>query len=129
MELVEEFDIKNYRESNGLGRTLLFHKIEGFVFCPDCGNQLEENKINGNCTTCGCKDLIRGDLASTIAGYLKLDKEGLLKRYYNSRRHNKSAVRMNNKRVIHNLLIRDGLISVDDKNAEEIIKRIMWKKV
>jgi len=27
------------------------------------------------------------------------------------------------------LLIRDGLISVDDKNAEEIIKRIMWKKV
>lgn len=125
MEVLDSMEIRTRAKSvNG------FHKVDGVVFCKTCGSQFNKSDLNGSgCPVCENVDFITGDFASTLAGYIKLDKAGTLKKYYNEAVNRKfSAVKMNNKRIIYQLLIRDRFVKYTDKEMEKVINRVMWRK-
>ncbi len=131
MQVIEEFRTITGKGS-GNDNEMKFSKIYGVIFCRTCGNQIEESpkdNVQEICPVCDGKDFIYGEFAAYLAGYISLDKKGMLKKYYDSVVHRRfKGVRMNNKRIIHRLLVRNGFLVWNDREAEKMIGRIMWKK-
>lgn len=97
--------------------------IKGVKFCIDCGNQVNE-KVE-KCEVCKGGDFIGGKFAWRLAGYLQLYEKRLLKKYYNKMIKKKSAVRMNDKRVMLYLMVKDGLVEAGNKEMESVLYRCM----
>ena len=129
MELVTEMTIKSSKGNNE--KIELFQKIEGAVFCTSCGKQYKENEIlkNGNkCTICNNDNFLKGNFAETLAGYIRLDKLGKLKEYYKNRTRKISGARMNTRRMIIWLAVKDGFMLPNDRKIEYAIYRCLWKR-
>ncbi len=126
MEIIESMQISG--NNKGRERNELFQKIDGMVYCQNCGKDFRENEVNGNCPICKGEEFIGGDFAALLGGYLRLNKLGLLKKYYDNRFKKKSAVRMNDRRIVIQLLIDDGFVRIGNKKDEDIVRRAMWKK-
>ncbi len=116
---------------------LSVQRISGVIYCMGCGVEYKEIEIKKICPICGKDEFLSGDFAARLAGYKELDKGGYLKKYYYLRRVStikrrssikKSIVKMNNKRILIQLLIMDNLISADDKEIADVIGKIMWRK-
>lgn len=122
MEIVQEMNVRS--RNMGGERTELFHKVD-CCFCKKCGKQYENLEVNGfSCPECGRSEFIKGEFASALGGYLKLDRDGLLKKYYETRHRKPSIIRMNNRRILISLLIKDGLMIPGDKKTEDIVRFI-----
>ncbi|MDD3474416.1 MAG: hypothetical protein PHP08_00750 [Candidatus Dojkabacteria bacterium] len=130
MELVQEMILKSNKGSSGDERTEMFQRVSGAVFCKICGKQYKERGIlDGSvCTTCGRAEFIKGNFAEVLAGYIRLDKMGKLKEYYKQRTKKISGARMNTRRLVIWLLVKDGLMIPGDRKTEEIVYRCLWKK-
>ena len=124
MQIIENMVIENVRNGNNLEPK----KIDGVVYCKECGMEYFESQLRGYCNICNGDEFLSGDLASTLAGYKKLDEAGNLKRYYKEKYGRNSIIKMNSKRIILWMLIRDKLIKENDKEMEDVINRVMWKK-
>ena len=123
MEVLDTI-ISNMRERKD---DIQFKKIENVKFCWRCGTR--ENNGVDRCSICKNEDFLNGDIASTIAGYLELDKKGLIKKYYDKVTNRKfNAVNMNSKRVVFVLLVKDNIVQYDDREMERLIQKIMWKR-
>lgn len=129
MELVQEMVIKTNKFSNE--RTESFQKIENVIFCKKCGKEHEENRIQNSenkCNICNGNDFIKGNFASTLAGYIRLDKIGRLKTYYKERTRRTSGARMNTRRMVIWLLVKDGYVLPGDKKTQDTIYKCLWKR-
>lgn len=129
MQIVEEMTIKSNRGASE--KPELFQKVSNVMFCQHCGKQYSESEIQKNgskCSICNGVEFIKGDFAATLAGYIRLDKVGKLKEYYKIRTRKTSGARMNTRRTIIWLLVKDGFIVPGDKKAEDTIYRTLWKK-
>lgn len=120
MEIISEMAIGKER-SSGAG----FHLVEGIIFCESCGKSYKEKDVNGKCFLCNDENFISGIFAATLAGYLELDRKGVIKKYYSTKYRKDSIVKMNNTRIIIRLLIMDRLIDSDDKNMEVVIMKVI----
>ncbi len=128
MRLVEEMTIKSNKGMSE--KPELLQKVNGALFCKTCGKQYLDSEIqkNGNkCSICNNAEFIEGDFAATLAGYIRLDKVGKLKEYYKIRTKKTSGARMNTRRTVIWLLVKDGFILPADKKAEDVIYRCLWK--
>ena len=72
------------------------------------------------------KDL--DEIADKIFIYMALDKAGNLKKYYKEKYGKDSVIKMNTKRILLWMLIREGYIKADDDEMEMIMNRILWKR-
>ena len=129
MKLVEEMTIKSNKGTSE--RPELFQKVTGAMFCISCGKQYSETEVKKNenkCPICNNEQFIKGDFAATLAGYIKLDRLGKLKEYYKLRTRKTSGARMNTRRTVIWLLVKDGFILPADKKAEDMVYRTLWKK-
>ncbi len=129
MQIIEEMTIKT---NKGISeRSEVFQKVENAMFCVSCGKQYLDSEVQRNenkCTVCNGMEFLKGDFAATLAGYIQLDKLGKLKDYYKMRTRKTSGARMNTKRTIIWLLVKDGFIVPGDKKVEDVIYRCLWKK-
>lgn len=124
IQIVESMEIRN-----GYSGGLEPRKISGIVFCKNCGRQYFENEIkNSICSVCNNTEFLSGEIAEVLAGYLKLDNEGNLKKYYKEKYGKNSVIKMNSKRIIIWMLIKQNYMISNDKEIEDIVSRIMWKK-
>lgn len=130
MQIVESMVIRNTRLNEA--RSQEPKKIIGAVFCKSCGEEYNQVDFAGkdmNCSMCNNFEFLTGELANTLSGYLKLDTNGNLKKYYKDKYGRNSVIKMNSKRIIMWMLIRDGYIKADDKKIEDVISKIMLKKI
>lgn len=118
MEVIQEMDLRKTRNTE---KQELFQRIEGVSFCKGCGKQYREKELDNVCLECSSSSFIKGKFAETLAGYLKLDREGTLKKYYDTRYRKSSVIRMNNRRMILWLLTKDGYILPNSKWIEDVI--------
>lgn len=127
IEYVESIESKNIKRTDD--NSVNVEEVKGVIFCKTCGKQYDEKYIGyGDCPLCGSIDFIKGNIAATLAGYVKLDSTGNLKKYYKEKYGKNSILKMNSKRIILWLLIKEGLIDVNDKEIEKSIGLIMRKK-
>ena len=129
MEFLSVMTVNKPREN--VKTDIKLHEFDNVSFCKKCGYQIVGDKIESIniCPICMSDEFVTGQIASRLAGYLKLDKEGLIKKYYDKVTGRKfSSVKMNNKRIVFQLLVRDELVEYDDKDMEKFIQRTMWRK-
>jgi predicted Zn-ribbon and HTH transcriptional regulator len=127
MEFMDVMTIAKVRES--MKDDLILHEIANVAFCKKCGYQVNDFEDIEICPICETGEFVTGVIASKLAGYLALDKMGLLKKYYDKETGRKfSAVKMNNKRIVFQLLVRDRLVEYDDREMEKFVQRTMWRK-
>jgi hypothetical protein len=123
MQIVESIELKHYNSDGNLA------KITGTLFCKECGSQYNVNTFDtSNCPICKGHEFLSGDIADLLLKYIRLDKEGILKKYYKERYGRDSVIKMNSKRIMMWMLIREGLMKVDDNSMEIVINRILWKR-
>lgn len=124
IQIIENVEIGNVRVTN-----IEPKKVEGTLFCTDCGQEYnkDDNKNIIKCPVCDSIEYIEGELADNLAGYLKLHRDGTLKKYYKEKYGRGSLLKMSNKRIILWTLIKERLVRPEDKQMENILNRIMWK--
>ncbi len=111
-------DVSSHKQKNGSSATPEYSKKDGIMYCLSCGK--ENSHEVGVCLECGKNRFLLTSISEMIGGYIELAKEGRIKIYYNKRRFTKSIVRMNPKRMIHQLLMNKDKMNV----SKEIIDKI-----
>ena len=97
--------------------TVEFVEKDGIKYCNNCGREcLIENVC---CPDCGKNNFLSEKISSVFSGYIKLVKKNVIKRYYCMYFNFNSVVKMNSKRMIHQLM--------QHKNKIEIQKEIVDK--
>lgn len=113
MEIIE--DEGNVR-SNSTNSIPEFSKKDGIKYCLSCGNEcLCEDEI----CLCGKNTFLNNGASEIIGGYIDLAKRDRLKSFYNKTRYSKSIIKMNEKRIIQQLM--------QHKNKVDIKKVIVDK--
>jgi predicted amidophosphoribosyltransferase len=108
------------------GNTSVFHRVKDVKFCKSCGEMFTVDMLS--CKMCGSNKFLRGEVAECLAGYLKLSREGMLKKYLKTIDKKKSSLKMNDKRIAIKLLADDKLIDFDDKATIEVVYKTFWKR-
>lgn len=105
----------------------MFECPKDTIYCKVCGKE----SIEESCFRCSCgsTDYITGELSYSLYKYLMLKRNGNLRQYYIERCNRDSIVKMNSKRIIYQLLIKDGFIKANDGYIEEVIGRIVNKNL
>lgn len=103
----------------GHSSTSEFSKKSNIMYCLSCGNECLSD--DGLCASCGKNIFLSKKSSEIIGGYIELAKRGRLKKYYGKTVNTKSVVKMNEKRMIHQILIHKHMI----KNVKkEIVDKI-----
>ncbi len=124
LQIIDEMEVGNSKiESNEP------KKIEGTLFCLDCGKEYNKTDTKNiiKCPVCDSIEYLNDNLAASLAGYLKLHRDGTLKRFYKEKYGRGSLLKMNDKRIIYWILVKERLISIEDKEMENLLNRLMWK--
>ena len=79
-----------------------FKKKDGIKYCSKCGKGHLDEILKCECLN---EDFIPKGISEVIGGYLELSKNNNLRNYYLNIMSIKSSIKMNNKRIIHQLLI------------------------
>jgi len=95
-----------------------FIKKDGIIYCLSCGK--ENSFEDGVCIECGKNIFLSTIISEIVGGYIELVKKGKIKDYYHKKRYSKSIIKMNSKRMIHQLLINKNKINI----SKEIVNKI-----
>ncbi len=115
MRTVKEEPVK---QKNGNSEsTPEFSKKSGIIYCLSCG--IECSFEDGKCT-CGKNVFMDTNVSGVVGGYIELANKNKMKSYYNKNRHSKSIVKMNEKRMIHQLLTLKDKINIPEKVVDKI---------
>lgn len=108
-------------------QTTKFVRRVNIKYCCICGNEIN---ITDNCQICSDNNkynkYLSGYVSEIIGGYIELSNRKMLKKYYDRVTRNKSKVKMNDKRIIFQLLLhKDKLVKKEnEKKIQELINKI-----
>lgn len=94
-----------------------FSKKTGIMYCLGCGKECSSD--NGVCD-CGKSKFLSTNTSEIIGGYIELAKKDKLKTYYYKTRYSKSVIKMNPKRIIHQLLMHKHKIEIKKEIVDKI---------
>ena len=92
---------KNGKNSNYSKHTE-FNKKDGIKYCEKCGKECIEAALS--CEVCNNENFLSTGISETIGGFIELSKNGNLRKYYQRTMNINSSIKMNNKRLIHQLI-------------------------
>lgn len=118
IQIIQESQIKNIRYNLD---------VVGIKFCILCGKQVNSEKII--CGICGGSSFLNGKFAERLGGYILLDKERLIKKYYNKLHRKKSSINMSSRRIIFYLLLGDGFINKSNDIEMREMEGLVYKCV
>lgn len=98
--------------------TVEFAKKDGIKYCNNCGKECLSEDIC--CANCGKDKFLSEKISNIIGGYIKLAKDDVIKKYYSKNFNSNSVIKMNEKRIIHQLLKHKDKIEV----RKEIVDKI-----
>lgn len=113
MEIVED---ETHVRSNGTSSIPEFSKKEGIKYCYNCGKECFVDSI----MCCGKSNFMAIKVSEIVGGYIELAKRDKLKIYYNKSRHTKSIIKMNEKRMIHQLMSNKDKIDIKKESVDKI---------
>ena len=96
--------------------TMEFSKKEGVKYCYICGKECFSDSI----LCCGKDNFMSKNLSEIIGGYIELAKNDSIKKYYEKNRRTKSVIKMNPKRMIHQLMLHKERIDVQKEVIDKI---------
>jgi len=103
---------------NGNRATFKFSKKDGIKYCNNCGKECLSEDIC--CANCGKDKFLSEKISSMIGGYIKLAKDNVIKKYYSKNFNSNSIIKMNEKRIIHQLLKHKDKIEVRKETVDKI---------
>ena len=95
-----------------------FAKKDGIKYCNNCGKECLTEDIC--CTDCGKDKFLSEKVSSVIGGYIKLAKDKVIKRYYSKNFNSNSIIKMNEKRIIHQLMQHRNKIEIQKETVDRI---------
>ncbi len=113
MEIVED---KISVRSNGTSSIPEFSKKEEIKYCYICGKECFSDSI----LCCGKGNFMAKEVSEIVGGYIELAKNDKLKAYYYKTRYSKSIVKMNPKRMIHQMLIHKNNVNINKDIVDKI---------
>ncbi len=96
---------------------LEFSKKTGIMYCLSCG---KECLCDDGMCECGKNKFLNASSSEFIGGYIELAKKDKLKAFYDKARYSKSVVKMNPKRIIHQLLMHKHKIEIKKEFVDKI---------
>ena len=112
MEILEN-DEHHIRNSTSSAE---FSKKDGIKYCYICGKECFSDSI----MCCGKSNFMSIKISEIVGGYVELAKKDKLKTYYNKGRYTKSSIKMNLKRMIHQLLMHKDNINISKESVDKI---------
>lgn len=94
-----------------------FSKKSGIMYCATCGKECLSD--DGVCA-CGKSKFLSTNISEIVGGYIELAKSDKLKTYYSKTRYSKSIIKMNEKRIIHQLLMHKNKIDIKKETIDKI---------
>jgi len=95
-----------------------FSKKDGIKYCNNCGKECLTEDIY--CTECGKDKFLPEKVSSVIGGYIQLAKDNVIKKYYSKTFNSNSIIKMNEKRIIHQLMQHRNKIEVRKETVDKI---------
>ena len=96
--------------------TIELSKKEGVKYCYICGKECSSDSI----LCCGKNNFMMKGTSEIIGGYIELAKNDNIKKYYEKNRRSKSVIKMNPKRMIHQLLLHKEKLDVKKETVDKI---------
>lgn len=95
-----------------------FSKKDGIMYCLSCGGECLCD--DGKCISCGKSKFLNSDTSEILGGYIDLAKKNRLKEYYYKTRYSKSIVKMNEKRIIQQLMQNKDKVDIKKEIVDKI---------
>jgi len=95
-----------------------FSKKDGIKYCNNCGKECLTEDIC--CTECGKDKFLSEKVSSVIGGYIQLAKDNVIKKYYSKNFNSNSIIKMNEKRIIHQLMQHRNKIEIRKETVDKI---------
>ncbi len=117
-KVIEHVRIPSIKNGKSESSTPEFSRKSDVIYCLVCGT--ENLSEQGTCINCGKNLFLNKNASEIIGGYIELAKKNRLKSYYNKSRYTKSIVKMNPKRMIHQLISNKDKIDIKKETVDKI---------
>jgi len=115
MEILD--DETNVRSTNSTSSVSEFSKKDGIKYCLSCGS---ECLCDAGTCECGKDTFLNNNSSELLGGYINLAKNDRLKVYYYKTRYSKSIVKMNEKRIIQQLMQHKNGVDIKKETVDKI---------
>ncbi len=99
-------------------QTSEFSKKDGIKYCNNCGKECMSEDIC--CTECGKDKFLSERISGMLGGYIELAKNNIIKKYYYKNYNSNSIVKMNEKRIIHQLMQHRNKVDIRKETIDKI---------
>lgn len=112
-------EIRNWCETG-------FLRKSGIIYCKECGKENLKDSVSygRGCIVCGESDFIDEYTSGVVSGYLELARKKNLGKYYNKiMKKRGSNIKMNEKRMMHHLLLHKDRLDIDKDIVDKIYRK------